>query len=132
MATSLPSQPTAEVFDGDAARFGRNAEPFILLVLLESRSYGYQIRTRLEAFGFRRAARDPGVVYRLLRHLEEAGLIKSEWAVAGSGPARRYYRLTKAGRRQLDHSSEHLARQARRIEQFFELYRSITSTAGAT
>ena len=108
--------------DRDVGRFGRNAEPFILLVLHEGRSYGYEIRSRLEAFGFRRAEREPGVVYRLLRSLEDAGLIESEWDVAGTGPARRYYRLTEAGRTQLHHLAGHLEREARRIRQFFELY----------
>jgi DNA-binding PadR family transcriptional regulator len=121
---------TGQTPDGDAARFGRNAEPFILLVLHQGRSYGYEIRTRLEDFGFRRAAREPAVVYRLLRNLEAAGLIESEWDVAGTGPARRYYRLTEVGRAQLHHSAGHLERQARRIEKFFEAYR-VTETESA-
>jgi len=125
----LPSIAADQTLDRDAARFGRNAEPFILLILHQGRSYGYEIRGRLEAFGFRRAAREPAVVYRLLHNLQEAGHIESEWDVTASGPARRYYRLTDDGRAQLRHGAEHLERHARRLEQFFEIYR-LTDPSG--
>lgn len=116
--------------DRDERRFGRNARPFILLILAGGRSYGYQIRTHLEAFGFRRAAVEPTAVYRLLRGLEEDGLIASEWDVAGAGPARRYYHLTEAGRAELTHQARHLARQAQRIQRFFEAYRALAAAEG--
>jgi len=118
----VPSTTAGQTLDRDAARFGRNAEPFILLILRDGRSYGYEIRSRLEAFGFRRAAREPGVVYRLLHSLEQAGLIDSEWDLTASGPARRYYRLTESGEAQLRRGAEHLERHAQRIARFFEAY----------
>src|SRR6185295_2941844 len=101
MSSPLSSTTADKTLDRDASRFGRNAEPFILLILQQGRSYGYEIRGRLAEFGFRRAERDPGVVYRLLRNLEDAGLIDSEWETAGAGPARHYYRLTANGQEQL-------------------------------
>jgi len=118
-----PSIPASNP-DPDLGRFGRNAEPFILLILRAGRSYGYEIRSRLEGYGFRRAARDPGVVYRLLRQLEEGGLIESEWDVSDAGPARRYYRLTDVGSAQLQRRSVQLMRQAEQIQRFFEEYRA--------
>jgi poly-beta-hydroxybutyrate-responsive repressor len=124
MHVDTPLPPKAEREREHAApRVGRSSAPFVLLVLLEAgRSYGYEIRGRLEAFGFRRAVEDPGVLYRLLRQLEEEGSITSEWDTTGSGPARRYYQLTDRGRDRLAQYRESLQRQARRIEQFFELY----------
>jgi poly-beta-hydroxybutyrate-responsive repressor len=107
--------------DDSHARVGRNATPFVLLVLLDGRSYGYEIRSRLEGYGFHKSASE-GVLYRLLRGLEDQGLIASEWDTAGNGPARRYYGLTPAGRERLAQSAEQLRRQARRLEQFFELF----------
>src|SRR2546429_9555444 len=101
MGSTVPPAAEGRTLDRDAARFGRNAEPFILLILHQGRSYGYEIRGRLEGFGFRRSVREPAVVYRLLRHLEEGGLIESEGDLAASGPARRYYRLTDDGPAQL-------------------------------
>lgn len=113
----------------EAVRLGRSAEVFVLLILAQGRSYGYEIRNRLESFGYQRAANDPGVLYRLLREMEATGYIQSEWDVAESGPARRYYHLTPAGREQLALGAERLRRQARRIERFFEVYDTLGRSA---
>ena len=115
--------------DRDAARVGRHSEPYVLLVLARGRSYGYEIRAQLEAFGFRRAAQEPGVVYRVLKRLEDGGLIASEWDTSGPGPARHYYQLTDAGREELAVAADQLARQARRIEMFFESYAALPRPA---
>ncbi len=41
---------------------------------------------------------DPSLVYRLLRDMEEAALVRSEWDTqVASGPARRVYRLMPDG-----------------------------------
>ncbi|HLY67971.1 MAG TPA: PadR family transcriptional regulator [Chloroflexota bacterium] len=118
----------------EAVQFGRAAEAFILLILAEGRSYGYQIRQRLqEEFDYQRAA-DAGALYRLLRDLEAAGLIASEWDIAETGPARRYYQLTPEGHTQLQLTADRLTRQAKRIERFFEVYETIKTqpaTAGS-
>ncbi|MFI5267890.1 MAG: PadR family transcriptional regulator [Chloroflexota bacterium] len=106
----------------EAVQFGRGAQSFILLILAQGRSYGYGIRQRLEdEFGYERAA-DPGALYRLLREMEAARLIESTWDIAETGPARRYYQLTEAGREALRDGAERLRRQVKRIERFFEVY----------
>ena len=109
----------------EAVQFGRGAQSFILLILAQGRSYGYGIRQRLEdEFGYERAA-DPGALYRLLRDMEAAELIASTWDVAGTGPARRYYQLTEAGREELRRGAERLRRQSQRIERFFAAYQEL-------
>jgi DNA-binding PadR family transcriptional regulator len=109
----------------EAVQFGRGAQSFILLILAQERSYGYGIRHRLEGeFGYQNAA-DPGALYRLLREMEAAGLIESTWDIAETGPARRYYQLTGAGRQELRNGAERLRRQVTRIERFFELYEEL-------
>jgi PadR family transcriptional regulator PadR len=109
----------------EAVQFGRGAQAYILLILAQGRSYGYQIRQRLEdEFGYEKAA-DPGALYRSLREMEAAGFIESTWDIAETGPARRYYQLTDAGRVQLRRGAEHLQRMSRRIEHFFELYAKV-------
>ena len=50
---------------------------------------------------------DAGNLYRLLRGLEEGGLVKSTWG-AGAGPARRTYALTREGAILLDSWAEAL------------------------
>jgi poly-beta-hydroxybutyrate-responsive repressor len=110
----------------EAVQFGRGAQSFILLILAQGRSYGYHLRQRLEEeFGYERAAADPGVLYRLLREMEAAHFIESTWDTANTGPARRYYQLTEAGREQLRVSAERLERQAKRIERFFKVYEEL-------
>ena len=109
----------------EAVHFGRGAQSFVLLILAQGRSYGYGIRQRLEDdFDYLPAA-DPGALYRLLRDMEAAKLIESSWDIAETGPARRYYQLTDAGREELRNGAQRLERQARRIERFFEVLQAV-------
>jgi DNA-binding PadR family transcriptional regulator len=112
-------------------RFGRTAVSFILIVLAERPSYGYEIRRRLEEFGYQRATSDPGALYRLLRELEAAGSITSTWDVAGSGPARRYYALTERGQDELQIAAAHMETIKRRAERFLELYATVKAEVPA-
>jgi PadR family transcriptional regulator PadR len=75
----------------------------------------------LEPFGLGDVA--PGPVYRTLRDLETAGLVRSEWDVESSGgPARRVYRLTQAGQHQLDGWVEELQETDRMLHHFLAAY----------
>jgi PadR family transcriptional regulator, regulatory protein PadR len=112
-------------------RFGRAAVSFVLIVLAERPSYGYEIRRRLEEFGYQRATSDPGALYRLLRELEAAGSITSTWDVAGTGPARRYYTLTARGQDELQLAAAHMATVKRRAERFLDLYASLRAEVPA-
>ncbi|HHU09514.1 MAG TPA: PadR family transcriptional regulator [Intrasporangiaceae bacterium] len=72
----------------------------LLLSLLETEdSYGYGIVTRLREAGFDGLAE--GTVYPALTRLEAAGLLESYLARSDSGPARKYYTTTAAGREEL-------------------------------
>ncbi|MPZ14242.1 MAG: hypothetical protein GEU73_07425 [Chloroflexi bacterium] len=105
---------------------GRNLEPFLLLELVRAPSYGYDLIRRLDEFGFRRASGEPAVVYKVLRSLEEAGAIGSQWATQESGPARRYYEITDAGRAQLHRRVYHLKRYVERAERLLADYVALT------
>jgi len=110
----------------DPARaVGRNLEAFLLLELLRLPSYGYDLIRRLADYGFKRAT-EPGVVYKVLRSLEEAGAIRSKWSPQESGPARRYYQITNNGRELLRRRTYHLKRQMDRIEQLLNDYVKLT------
>jgi DNA-binding PadR family transcriptional regulator len=104
---------------------GRNLEAFLLLELLRLPSYGYNLIRRLADYGFKRAT-EPGVVYKVLRSLEEAGAIRSKWSPQESGPARRYYQITDNGRELLRRRTYHLKRQMDRIEQLLNDYVKLT------
>ena len=80
---------------------------WLLLLLRDGSSYGYELRRALKV---RALHLDPAVMYRSLREMERDGLIQSRWMISDSGPRRRVYDITPAGRAEL-------ARAAATIEQ---------------
>lgn len=76
----------------------------VLLALIdEAREslYGYQIAKRLEAVDPELPAGKQGALYPVLRQLSAQGLLESWVEPSSSGPPRRYYRITPAGREAL-------------------------------
>ncbi|MFA5787271.1 MAG: PadR family transcriptional regulator [Actinomycetota bacterium] len=68
----------------------------VLALLRERERYGFElVRTLGEIDGM---VTSEGTIYPLLRRLRDEGLVDTTWQESGSGPPRRYYRLTKAGR----------------------------------
>jgi poly-beta-hydroxybutyrate-responsive repressor len=80
--------------------------PCLLLLLHEAPAHGYELRERLRPLGFNRD--DPGRLYRALRALEAAKLVRSAWQSSSGGPDRRTYELTRAGEERLLESAEEL------------------------
>lgn len=74
----------------------------LLLLLAEGPSHGYDLLEQVREVGVRGA--DAGGLYRTLRAMEQEELVASWWEPSQSGPARRTYTLTAAGRRALDES----------------------------
>jgi PadR family transcriptional regulator PadR len=75
--------------------------PLLLLLVAEEPAHGYGLMERLGDVGLR--PKQGTGVYRELRDLEAGGLIESYWeASQAQGPARRMYRVTREGRRELD------------------------------
>jgi len=103
------------------ARVERFSEPALLLLLRERRAHGYDLLEALpEVIG--EAQVDMGNLYRVLRALEEDGLVRSEWQAAAPGPAKRTYELSPEGRRLLDEWAAALRRSRERIDGFLERY----------
>ena len=103
------------------ARVERFAEPALLLLLREHPAHGYDLLERLpELTGEARV--EMGNLYRLLRGLEEEGLVSSEWDDSSPGPAKRCYAITPAGERLLDHWAEALRRSQERTARFLARY----------
>jgi poly-beta-hydroxybutyrate-responsive repressor len=80
--------------------------PCLLLLLHEAPAHGYELRERLRPLGFSRD--DPGRLYRALRALENAQLVRSDWQSSSGGPDRRTYELTRAGEERLREAAEEL------------------------
>lgn len=95
--------------DTDLARYvlPKNfLRPCLLLLLHESPAHGYDLRERLRPLGFSRD--DPGRLYRALRTLEGAGLVRSTWHASSGGPDRRTYEITPAGAARLGDAASEL------------------------
>ena len=112
-------------FRDPSRAIGRNLEAFLLLELLRVPSYGYDLIRTLAKDGFKRAM-EPGVVYKVLRSLEESGAIRSKWSPQESGPARRYYQITDQGRELLRRRAYHLKRQMERTQRLLQNYFTLT------
>jgi len=103
------------------ARLERFAEPAALLLLRERPLHGYELLERLPELGLEGRI-DIGNLYRLLRALEEEGLVSSEWSDELPGPAKRTYELTADGRQVLDTWAEALQRARGTIATFLDRY----------
>ena len=94
----------------------------LLLLLRERPTHGYELLEQLESIGDAERV-DVGNLYRVLRALEEDGLVESEWNADLPGPAKRTYRITDEGLRLLDEWAEALERARARIDVFLERFR---------
>jgi PadR family transcriptional regulator PadR len=63
--------------------------------------YGYRIARLIESNVHDMPIMKQGALYPVLRSLENNGLLESEVEPSVSGPPRRYYRITEAGRENL-------------------------------
>ena len=84
----------------------------MVLKTLESMGplHGYGIARRIEQVSGQQLAVNYGTIYPALLKLEQEGYITSGWGVSDNNRKAKYYRLTRAGRKQL-------AREAREWEQ---------------
>jgi PadR family transcriptional regulator len=67
----------------------------LLQLLAEQESYGYEVVQRLQAVGLTDVLE--GTVYPALARLEREGRVSARLVSSSSGPARKYYRPTRAG-----------------------------------
>jgi PadR family transcriptional regulator PadR len=103
------------------ARVERFTEPALLLLLRERPTHGYELLEALPALtGEERV--DMGNLYRVLRALEQDGIVASEWREDLPGPSKRTYELTPAGRRLLGEWAAALERAQDRISTFLDRY----------
>lgn len=107
------------------ARLERFSEPAVLLLLREKPRHGYELLDELAPLLPGEVRPDFGNLYRMLRTLEEDGLVKSEWRRDLPGPARRIYRLTRAGSQLLDGWVGALGETQGMITAFVERYQNV-------
>jgi PadR family transcriptional regulator, regulatory protein PadR len=74
----------------------------VLKVLESAPLHGYAIAVRLERSSKDVLSVEEGSLYPALYRMERRGWLASTWAVTETGRRARFYRLTKAGRDQLE------------------------------
>jgi transcriptional regulator len=78
-----------------------SSTPLVLAILAEGDSYGYAILKRVRELSKGRMEWTDGMLYPVLHRLERQGFIEAHWEKAETGRRRKYYRITKPGRKQL-------------------------------
>jgi len=79
-----------------------SSTPLVLAILAEGESYGYAIIKRVRELSNGQLLWTDGMLYPVLHRLERQGLVASKWVSPSSGRRRKYYRLTKEGRAELE------------------------------
>jgi poly-beta-hydroxybutyrate-responsive repressor len=106
-------------------------EPGALLLLREGPAHGYELAEELSGIlAIERV--DVGNLYRLLRRLEDDGLVTSVWDDANGGRAKRVYELTEEGAEVLDDWAPRLAETRDALNRFLERHASGRSSENET
>jgi PadR family transcriptional regulator PadR len=83
--------------------------------------HGWGIARRIEQISGDLLAVNQGTLYPLLLKLEHEGSIDSEWGASENNRRARFYRLTAAGRKQLQSETREWEQTAAIIERFFNV-----------
>ena len=87
----------------------------ILTILANEPQHGYAIAQRLRQMSREVIQVRQGSLYPALHRLEHRGLLAPEWRPSETGRDAKYYRLTRAGRAQLDTERDSWRRLTRAI-----------------
>ncbi len=120
-----PSEPVDTVETGSSVRWSPRDMliPYVLLAVSMQRAHGYLIEEYLEKTLHYVGRPDKSTLYRTLRQLEKTGLLLSSWEPGPTGPARRVYSITEAGRAWLDSWVSTLDSYRGMIDTFFNFYK---------
>jgi DNA-binding PadR family transcriptional regulator len=83
-----------------------STKPLVLAILAGRESYGYELIQRVRELSGDKIEWSEGMLYPFLHWMEDQRLIESEWKSAESGRRRKYYRLSKKGRAELQTERE--------------------------
>lgn len=100
-------------------------QPCLLLMLSEKPAHGYELMENMNRLGLWEGLPDAGAIYRNLRRMEEEGLVKSNWATEGTGPARRLYEITPEGTDLLRDWAVAIQKHKAALETFLDRYKSL-------
>ncbi len=86
----------------------QTALDLLVLTVLDRRGplHGYGIATAIQDLSQEALRVEEGSLYPALHRMEELGWIAAEWKVSETKRRARFYRVTKAGKKQLESESE--------------------------
>ena len=92
----------------------------MILKTLESMGplHGYGIARRIEQISGDRLIVQYGTLYPALLRLEQEGYVSSEWGISENKRRARFYKLTRAGRRQVEKQSQRWAKATAILARF--------------
>ncbi|MGA2102124.1 MAG: PadR family transcriptional regulator [Candidatus Sulfotelmatobacter sp.] len=92
----------------------------MILKTLESMGslHGYGIARRIEQISGDQLIVQYGTLYPALLKLEQEGYIAAEWGVSDNNRRARFYKLTRAGRRQVEKESQRWEKASRILARF--------------
>jgi PadR family transcriptional regulator, regulatory protein PadR len=85
--------------------------------------HGYGIARRIEQTSGQLLVLNYGTLYPALLKLEQEGYIESEWGVSDNNRKAKYYKLTRAGRKQLERETRDWERTANILERILSAAR---------
>ena len=80
--------------------------------------HGYGIARRIEQTSGDRLALNYGTLYPALLKLEQEGAVASEWGVSENNRKAKFYKLTRAGRKQLEKEERNWQQTTAILEMF--------------
>jgi PadR family transcriptional regulator, regulatory protein PadR len=84
------------------AMVAASTKPMILSVLLSGEEYGYRILQRVKEMSGGTMSWSDNMLYPFLKRLEDDGFLAGRWQLSDEGRLRKYYRITDAGRAELE------------------------------
>ena len=82
--------------------------------------HGYGLARRIEQTSGDRLAVNYGTIYPALLKLEQEGCLASAWGVSENNRRAKFYRLTRAGRRQVEREARDWTRTTEILGRFLE------------
>jgi len=82
--------------------------------------HGFGLAKRIQQISRGALDLNQGTLYPALLRLEQRGWVQSEWGVSESNRRAKFYRLTRAGRRQVDRESQDWERTVALMARFLK------------
>lgn len=93
----------------------------ILRTLATGPKHGWAVSERIQQISEDVLQVNQGSLYPALHRLEQQGWIKAEWGISELGRRARFYRLTAAGRKQLELEADQWSRLTHAISRILEM-----------